>query len=91
MRTLRPVRASHTVHRIERDAEHKRTISGPRERGDRLGVSSSACTTFPVATSTMFTASTHAVATRCHRRQTHGTARVEHLEAGRRGILRGCA
>ena len=65
VRTLSPVVASHTEHRMERDAVKTRRASLLHARAVMGSVSPSRqCTTLPVATSTMFTASTHAVATR---------------------------
>ena len=56
--------ASHTAHRIERDAVKTRRESFDHARAVIGSVSpSSVCNTLPVATSTTETASTHAVAT----------------------------
>ena len=64
-RTLLPVCVSHTVHRMLRDAENTRPPSFDQASAVTGSVSpSKQCTTLPVATSTMFTASTHAVATK---------------------------
>ena len=94
VRTLRPVRASHTVHRIERDAENTSEPSRDHVSAVIGSVSpSSACTTFPVATSTMFTASTHAVATKVpsgDRRTGPPVWNTSRLDAAAY-VLRGCA